>query len=766
MSVDWFFGPTLGDGEGPFDADALRTLASQGRINPDDWVWRGTTSKSARASQVKGLFSSPALRFACGSCQRVIVAQPRLAGKTAICPGCGKQVQVPNRAQESIAESVARRDNTSTTSGQAEAQPQYESVVGCQITPDEYSRFIAGVSAFAPVFREAIVADALLQTADPTALPTGREIIEVDLEHFCASAMIASHPDILGPQATEVARGLYEGIPFGATADQAAQIIGPRAIRPDDTDDAEDMVTLFRLPNKRFGTLFSGVVMEPELVFSRSVRRFCLVRHFQICRGDGDWKYEIVVKHLNDKMGPCSLREDNDMVRKMAWLKHGVVTEATLRAMPLTGDPWLFVTVFPFADDWRYVFGYAQHIIKDAFLAFRGEITGRTHFLESTQGRHTYLIGDETSDEGGFCERVFDRARAFDGIDAKAPESLIRLRRHDDRNGTQHAQHLASIYKRLFAFLLRSDGVLDCGEQEASEAFGGFVDRHLAIRATAGVNKKGVPTDNDSRTVEQNLSDLNRLIGLHAVKQEVADLVAFLKVQGIRKERGMAPASISRHLVFYGNPGTGKTTVARLLSKIYSSLGFLSKGHLVEADRSGLVAGFVGQTAIKTREACEKALGGVLFIDEAYTLVGKENDYGQEAIDTLLKFMEDNRDDLVVVVAGYPEKMAGFLDSNPGIRSRFTRFMNFQDYSPDELSSIFMGFCKEGGFSLSEGASSKAQGIFEEQFLQRDKTFGNARFARNLFEQCLVHHARRITKTDHITDGMLTMLEEGDVACI
>ena len=123
MSVDWFFGPTLGDGEGPFDADALRTLASQGRINPDDWVWRGTTSKSARASQVKGLFSSPALRFACGSCQRVIVAQPRLAGKTAICPGCGKQVQVPNRAQESIAESVARRDNTSTTSGQAEALP-------------------------------------------------------------------------------------------------------------------------------------------------------------------------------------------------------------------------------------------------------------------------------------------------------------------------------------------------------------------------------------------------------------------------------------------------------------------------------------------------------------------------------------------------------------------------------------------------------------------------------------------------------------------
>jgi hypothetical protein len=176
-----------------------------------------------------------------------------------------------------------------------------------------------------------------------------------------------------------------------------------------------------------------------------------------------------------------------------------------------------------------------------------------------------------------------------------------------------------------------------------------------------------------------------------------------------------------------------------------------------------MVAGFVGQTALKTREVCQQALGGVLFIDEAYTLVGKENDYGQEAIDTLLKFMEDSRDDLVVVVAGYPDKMAGFLNSNPGIRSRFTRFMNFQDYTPEELSSIFAGFCKDGGFTLAEEASQKACGIFEEQFLQRDETFGNARFARNLFEQCLVHHARRITKADHITDGMLTMLEREDV---
>lgn len=280
----------------------------------------------------------------------------------------------------------------------------------------------------------------------------------------------------------------------------------------------------------------------------------------------------------------------------------------------------------------------------------------------------------------------------------------------------------------------------------------------------ADTAKKSVRVDppNGNLTADL-LHELHSLTGLATVKQEVDDLVAFLKVQGIRKERGMAPASISRHLVFYGNPGTGKTTVARLLSKIYASLGFLSKGHLVETDRSGMVAGFVGQTAIKTKEACEKALGGVLFIDEAYTLAVKDQDYGQEAIDTLLKFMEDNRDDLVVVVAGYPDKMAGFLDSNPGIRSRFTRFMNFQDYSPEELSSIFAGFCKAGGFTLTDGASAKARGICDEQFIQRDKTFGNARFARNLFEQCLVRHARRITKADHISDGMLMTLEENDV---
>ncbi len=220
-------------------------------------------------------------------------------------------------------------------------------------------------------------------------------------------------------------------------------------------------------------------------------------------------------------------------------------------------------------------------------------------------------------------------------------------------------------------------------------------------------------------------------------------------------------------MVILGNPGTGKTTVARLLSNVYKSLGILSKGHLIETDRAGLVAGYVGQTALKVKEVAEKALGGILFIDEAYTLSsGSGEDFGQEAIDTLLKFMEDNRDDLIVVVAGYTEKMENFLSSNPGLRSRFNRFLNFDDYNPSQLVQIFELFCAKAGFQLSEMAEQKVEVLFSSMYEKRDDTFGNGRLARNIFEMTINNQANRIITLPDIDERTLSLIDENDIPVI
>ena len=263
--------------------------------------------------------------------------------------------------------------------------------------------------------------------------------------------------------------------------------------------------------------------------------------------------------------------------------------------------------------------------------------------------------------------------------------------------------------------------------------------------------------------MEDLLKELDSYIGLDVVKDEVRSLINMVQVYKLRREHDLPTTDMSLHMVFTGNPGTGKTMMARMMARIYRSLGILSKGQLVEVDRSGLVAGYVGQTAIKTQKAIEKAMGGVLFIDEAYALNGKsENDFGQEAIDAVLKAMEDHRDDLVVIVAGYTDLMDRFIHSNPGLESRFNRFLLFEDYTPDEMLDIFKMQCKKGCYQLSDGVEELVRDYITEENGDPE-TFGNARGVRNIFEHILVAQNNRLAAMETVTKEDLMTLTQDDV---
>ena len=292
-----------------------------------------------------------------------------------------------------------------------------------------------------------------------------------------------------------------------------------------------------------------------------------------------------------------------------------------------------------------------------------------------------------------------------------------------------------------------------------------FVEKHSAQVQTSGGSTsapKAEEKEPEKPNFDELMEQLDSLVGLETVKKEVKNLINLVKVRKLRKENDLPVPPMSFHMVFLGNPGTGKTTVARLISGLCAAIGVLSKGQLVEVDRSGLVAGYVGQTALKTQEVIQSALGGVLFIDEAYSLSsGGENDFGRESIETLLKAMEDHRDDLVVIVAGYTGPMEKFIHSNPGLESRFNRYFFFPDYDGNQLTEIFRIQCKKNSYTLTPEADEAALKMFTRLYEERDENFGNGRDVRNCFEDMVVRQSNRVAAMESPSkDDLITVLPE------
>jgi Cdc6-like AAA superfamily ATPase len=397
---------------------------------------------------------------------------------------------------------------------------------------------------------------------------------------------------------------------------------------------------------------------------------------------------------------------------------------------------WAFVQVFAAR------FDTVARAASPPALRAAGLLAGKRTFLDTTSPLFEVLVRADASRRTTHAWRYY-----LDSVDiAHAVFSL------DDH--PSHAELTA--LERFRSMLLRAM------DQAGVSRPGGPSRPTAAVEPEQPATAEPEEPPEPARPLEQLLAELDGLVGLAAVKAEVKLVTNLLRIEKLRTERGLPVVEHSRHLVFTGNPGTGKTTVARLLAQIYRTLGVVSRGQLVETDRSGLVAGYVGQTAIKVKEVFTKALGGVLLIDEAHALArGEHRDFGHEAIDMIVKLMEDHRDEVVVIVAGYPDEMATFLDANPGLRSRFPKTIFFDDYSNEELQRIFEGMAAKSHYKPTDEARQK---VFDYVAARpRDRGFGNARLVRNLFEAAVSAQASRVVELGEVSDEVLVTLEAADI---